>query len=94
MTEGAHPIRVRITVTGRVQGVFFRAGARDEAKRLGIGGFARNQRDGSVVIEAEGSGQAVEHFQEWCAVGPRKAEVETIEVSPIAVKGERDFVSG
>lgn len=88
-----HRVRVRIIVFGRVQGVFFRASARDEARRLGIGGFARNQPDGSVLIEAEGPTWAVERFQEWCTVGPPRAEVEHVEVSPVSPTGEREFLT-
>ncbi len=93
MAEDEGVIRVRIVVTGRVQGVFFRAGARDEARRLGIGGFARNEPDGSVLIEAEGSPLAVERFQDWCGAGPPRAEVRHLKVGRIAVTGEHEFVS-
>ncbi len=93
MMEDEGVIRVRIVVTGRVQGVFFRAGARDEARRLGIGGFARNEPDGSVLIEAEGSPLAVERFQDWCGAGPPRAEVRHLKVARIADTGEHEFVS-
>lgn len=94
MSEDEPRVRVRIIVSGRVQGVFFRASARDEARRLGIGGFARNQPDGSVLIEAEGPSRAVARFREWCAVGPPRANVEDIDVTPIAIRGEREFTVG
>lgn len=93
MAESEHMIRVRIIVSGRVQGVFFRAGARDEASSLGIVGFARNEPDGSVLIEAEGTPQAIGQFREWCAAGPARAEVEHVDVSRLSVTGEREFMS-
>lgn len=93
MAKGEDTIRIRIIVSGTVQGVFFRAGACDEARQLGVGGFARNEPDGSVLIEAEGSPRAVERFQEWCAAGPPRAAVEHVVVDRIAVTGEREFVS-
>lgn len=93
VAEGERRSRLRIIVSGQVQGVFFRAGARDEAMRLGIAGFARNNPDGSVLIEAEGSSSAVERFRTWCATGPPRARVDHIDVSPIDLRGERTFVT-
>jgi len=81
-------------ISGHVQGVSFRAGARDEAMRLGVAGFARNSADGSVLIEAEGSPSAVDQFRTWCAVGPPAARVDHIDVTPIAIRGEREFAVG
>lgn len=69
---------VKIRVTGKVQNVSFRDSARTEAINLGINGFARNEPDGSVYIEAEGSDQAVNEFMKWCETGPRNAVVEDI----------------
>jgi len=94
VAEDRHRIRVRIIVTGRVQGVFFRASARDRATRLGIVGWARNRPDGSVLIEAEGTPEAVERFQGWCATGPPEAVVEHVQVSAILPTGEHEFVTG
>ena len=53
---------LKISITGRVQGVFFRDSARMEANRLGVAGFARNEPDGSVYIEAEGEKDALDEF--------------------------------
>jgi len=60
----------RIHVTGRVQGVGFRYSTLREAKRRGITGFVKNQYDGSVYIEAEGSQEELLDFVEWCRNGP------------------------
>lgn len=91
--EDRRRIRVRIIVAGRVQGVFFRAGARDEATRLGIGGSAQNEPNGTVLIEAEGAPAAVDRFLNWCGAGPPRADVQHVEVSPISPTGEREFVT-
>lgn len=72
--------RALIRIHGRVQGVFFRHSAREKARELNITGFARNEADGSVYIEAEGEESTLERFIAWCCVGPELAEVERIEV--------------
>ncbi len=71
---------VILVVTGRVQGVFFRASAREEAVRLGIDGLARNEPDGSVRIEAEGEPDALDRFVAWCGRGPDFADVKAVTV--------------
>ena len=74
------PKHLAIRVTGRVQGVFFRASAKAEADRLGLTGFARNEGDGSVAIEAEGGAEALEKFVAWCGQGPDFAKVAAVDV--------------
>ncbi len=69
---------LKIRVTGRVQGVFYRDSARSEARRLGVTGYARNERDGSVTIEAVGEEKALQLFVEWCRRGPRWARVDEV----------------
>jgi protein-L-isoaspartate(D-aspartate) O-methyltransferase len=71
---------VRANVRGRVQGVYFRASAQREARRLGVRGWARNLNDGSVELHAEGERAAVDALLTWCASGPAQAEVERVEV--------------
>ena len=90
MTEPA-TVRVRIRVTGRVQGVWFRASAEREAARLGVAGFARNERDGSVVVEAEGLAVAVDAMVAWCRVGPPRAEVVGATVESLPPLGTTGF---
>jgi acylphosphatase len=68
----------RFIVSGRVQGVFFRASARDEAKRLGVNGHARNLLDGNVEVCACGSQSALAALERWLHVGPPAARVETV----------------
>ena len=69
-----------IVVTGTVQGVFFRAGAREQAQALGLSGEARNMPDGSVRIEVEGSVDRLKLFRDWFHHGPPKAVVNGVDV--------------
>lgn len=71
-------------VSGRVQGVFFRASAQAEAQRLGITGWARNLPDGRVEVMACGDGDALERFRQWLGQGPPQAEVADVEVEECA----------
>ncbi|MBW8887229.1 MAG: acylphosphatase [Fibrobacteres bacterium] len=86
------PILFAIRVSGRVQGVFFRASARIEAGRLGLSGFVRNEPDGSVYAEAEGEREALDLFVEWCRRGPPHARVESVEVKEGTAKGFAGFM--
>ena len=71
-------------VTGRVQGVFYRASAARRAAELGITGEARNLPDGSVEVLACGGEAAVSTLIEWLRVGPSAAKVTQVEVSQVA----------
>jgi acylphosphatase len=73
-------VRAEIVVKGRVQGVFFRASAQQEALGLGLTGEVRNLPDGCVEAIAEGEKRAVEDFISWCRRGPPSARVEDVEV--------------
>ncbi|MBY6188413.1 acylphosphatase [Marinobacter hydrocarbonoclasticus] len=68
-------------VTGDVQGVWFRASTRQEAKRLGVTGYVRNLSDGSVEILAQGGDYAVDALVDWAHHGPEQAAVEDVLVS-------------
>jgi acylphosphatase len=72
--------RVHVTISGRVQGVAFRAKARNEAIRNNVSGWVRNLPDGRVEAVFEGKPEDVEHVVRWCRVGPSLAVVEHIEV--------------
>ena len=69
----------RFFVEGHVQGVFFRASAREQARHLGVRGYARNLHDGRVEVLAVGDVQAVERLGEWLKHGPPRARVDRIE---------------
>lgn len=70
---------LNIRVFGQVQGVFFRHSARQKAEELGIKGFAKNEPDDSVYIEAEGEEENLKKFLDWCYQGPAFAQVKKVE---------------
>lgn len=72
-------IRRRVRVTGRVQGVWYRASAQALATELGLAGWIRNCPDGSVEAVFEGPEEAVARALAWCRTGPSRARVETVE---------------
>jgi acylphosphatase len=80
-----------IRVYGRVQGVFFRQTAREQALRLGLTGFARNEPDGTVQIEVEGDASAIDRFLAWCEIGPPAARVDRIEAETGELVGYTGF---
>lgn len=86
-----HRKNVSITVSGRVQGVFFRASTKKEADRLAIKGFVRNESDGSVFIEAEGEVSSVDGLVRWCHKGPSAARVDQCVVRDGSLKGYTSF---
>jgi acylphosphatase len=71
--------RVRVTVTGIVQGVAFRAKTRNEAIRTNVKGWVKNLPDGRVEAVFEGRCEDVDRVVSWCRYGPRMAAVEYIE---------------
>ncbi|MEO6154400.1 MAG: acylphosphatase [Thermomonas sp.] len=66
-------------ISGKVQGVWFRASTRDQALRLGLGGHARNLADGRVEVLAVGEQDAIEQLASWLQEGPPLARVEAVE---------------
>jgi acylphosphatase len=73
-------VRKRIRIEGRVQGVGFRWFARTAARDCGVVGWVKNQSDGSVLCEAQGSAAAVDAFARAVAAGPRFSRVERVSV--------------
>lgn len=71
---------ISILVSGRVQGVFYRASAKTKADELGVTGFVENRPDGKVYIEAEGPDEMLDLFKAWCSDGPTRAQVEQVEI--------------
>jgi acylphosphatase len=80
-----------IVVSGKVQGVFFRASTVSIARKLGLKGFVMNLPDGDVFIEAEGKKEKVDRLIEWCKQGPQYANVTGIRVKEIEVNNRQDF---
>ena len=81
----------RITIIGKVQGVYFRASAREKAEALGLTGEVRNLPDGSVEVIACGPDQEVEQLIAWCHIGPPSARVEQVLIGELPVKGYDGF---
>lgn len=80
----------KVTVHGRVQGVFFRDSCSREAQRLGVTGWVRNEPDGSVAALFEGPAEAVERMVAWCHEGPPHARVDEVlatEAGPTGAPG-------
>ena len=75
--------RVRVLVSGRVQGVFYRASLREEASRRGVAGTVRNLPDGRVQAELQGAPADVEAVLAWCGQGPPSARVSDVEVTEL-----------
>jgi acylphosphatase len=82
---------VNIRVTGKVQGVYYRATAKEVADGLGLTGFVRNESGGSVYIEAEGDSAGIEQLIVWCRHGPPRAVVSNVEVTDDTVRGFPGF---
>ena len=84
--------RIRAIVSGRVQGVSYRAATCTEARRLGVVGWVKNRDDGSVELEAEGPDDMVAALIQWCHQGPPAALVARVAVDDITPSGaDREF---
>lgn len=82
---------INLKITGKVQGVSFRAITKMVANQMGVRGMIRNEEDGTVYVEAEGDDLQLEVFLEWCNDGPDRAIVEKVEVTPGEMKNYRNF---
>ena len=84
MTQGAEgaPQRVRVVVSGRVQGVWYRGWTVDEARSRGLDGWVRNRRDGSVEAVFQGAPALVAEMIAACRGGPSMARVVAVETHP------------
>jgi acylphosphatase len=83
--------RVRVLVSGLVQGVFFRATCASLARERGLGGFVRNRPDGRLEAAFEGPSDTVDEMVDWCRSGPDLARVDHIEVVDEAPVGDVAF---
>ncbi|MCB0338349.1 MAG: acylphosphatase [Bdellovibrionales bacterium] len=84
--------RVAITVTGKVQGVGFRAATSSVARQLNVTGYVVNQDNGSVLIEAQSDHQNLDSLLEWCKAGPKYAKVKGTLVRDLeTIPGEQSF---
>lgn len=84
-------IHKNIRVSGRVQGVYYRASTVDMAKSIGLKGFVLNEPSGSVYMEVEGEEPQVNEIIEWAKKGPPMAKVDSLEISDGPVTGFTSF---
>lgn len=85
--DSSDPVKISAKVIGKVQGVGFRFSTKQVAMELGIGGIVRNESDGSVYVEANGSKEQIDHFIEALRKGPSPAS----EVDKVLVKYEESL---
>jgi acylphosphatase len=82
---------VRLIIKGKVQGVFYRATAKDVADLIGVKGWVRNLPDNNVEIIATASEDILQKFINWCKQGPPKAKVDEVIVEEIASEEFKGF---
>ena len=82
--------RVHLFISGRVQGVFFRANVQKKARKLGIVGFVRNLADSRVEAVCQGEDEKVDELIEYCKEGPSAADVDDVEVKEEEPKDDFD----
>jgi len=83
--------RAHVHVSGKVQGVYYRANTRDRARERDVDGWVRNRSDGRVEAVFEGHRDAVEELVEWCHEGSPAARVEGVEVEYEGPRGHEGF---
>lgn len=80
--------RLTLLISGKVQGVYYRASAARTAADLGVTGYAKNLPDGSVELVAEGSQTELESLRQWCKKGPPAADVDRVDATESPATGE------
>lgn len=84
-------LHFRIRIEGKVQAVWFRVSTKEEADRIGLNGFVRNEPDGSVYVEVEGERGKLDEFVRWCHIGSEQSEVIQVSVHEGEIVGFRSF---
>jgi acylphosphatase len=82
---------IRLTISGHVQGVCYRAATWEKAHALGITGWVKNCPDGSVEIHAEGAEEKLNELEKWCWDGPPASEVESVRREAVSLEGCESF---
>ena len=82
---------VHLIIKGKVQGVFYRASAKEMADEIGIKGWVKNRVDGNVEVVATGTKEQIGSFIEWCKRGPQRAAVTGVELAPLEQQMFPDF---
>jgi acylphosphatase len=85
---------VRFIVSGKVQSVFYRASAREQAAHLGLNGYAKNLADGCVEVLAVGDADALQTLEQWLQRGPALAQVDGVRRENAALEFVEDNVTG
>jgi acylphosphatase len=75
-------------ISGKVQGVYYRASAAKKAQELGVTGYAQNLSDGRVKLVAEGSPAQLVSLRQWCNDGPPAADVDMVNATEDSATGE------
>lgn len=84
-------IRAHLYISGRVQGVFYRATTREEAQKRGVDGWVRNLDDGRVEAVFEGPESSVNELVDWCDTGSKRAEVSEVRAEYVEPEGLSGF---
>lgn len=84
-------VRAHVFVSGRVQGVYYRASTRDAARERGVDGWVRNRDDGRVEAVFEGAERDVRDLVAWCETGSPAAEVDSVDAEYGEPDGETGF---
>jgi acylphosphatase len=84
-------LHLKLKITGKVQGVWYRGSTQRKARELGLCGFVRNEPDGSVYAEVEGPLEKVDALVKWCRRGPELARVDEVETEEGEWRGFRTF---
>lgn len=84
-------LTIKIKILGRVQGVFFRQSAQEQATTLGVKGTVKNCEDDSVEIIGTGTKEQLDKLVEWCRLGPPRAEVTDVITQELSLQQFRNF---
>jgi len=80
--------RIHLIIHGIVQGVNFRFSTQQKAFSLGLKGWVRNKKDGTVEAIAQGSEETIIEFIKWCKTGPKMAKVTRVEIEEVAISNK------
>lgn len=82
---------VHLIIKGKVQGVFYRASAKQVAREIGVTGWIKNTDEGDVEIVAAGTEEQLRKLVEWCKVGPTQAKVKEVVIDYLEENSFKDF---
>ncbi|HYH15050.1 MAG TPA: acylphosphatase [Flavisolibacter sp.] len=83
---------IHLLIKGKVQGVFYRASAKEKADQLHLTGWVKNTEDGHVEAVASGPQEAIDQFITWCKQGPKKAVVTDVQIKPLSEETFAQFL--